>query len=307
MGIHLRKSAMNIIQVYKQFPTQADCVAELERIRWNGKPKCPYCQSTSQTPAPKEHRYHCNNCNTSFSVTVGTIFHKTRLDLQKWFLAIALTLNAKKGLSARQLARDIEVNKDTAWSLMMRIRQAFVDAPELMQGVVEIDETFVGGKNKNRHEDKKVDGGQGGNGGDKTIVVGTLERGGKVKAQVAPDRTKDTLHAIIKRNIAKGAKIMTDEHRSYNGLAADYIHAIVTHSIGEYVNGEAHTNTLEGFWSLLKRGIVGQYHYVTPKHLNKYVTEFCFRYNARKEKVADLFLCVLYRGLNPYSPASVVL
>nr|WP_071891338.1 IS1595 family transposase [Hymenobacter sp. PAMC 26628] len=134
-----------------------------------------------------------------------------------------------------------------------------------------------------------------------------LERDGKVKAQVAPDRTKDTLHAIIKKNIAKGAKIMTDEHRAYNGLTEDYIHAVVAHSIGEYVNGDAHINTLEGFWSLLKRGIVGQYHYVTPKHLNKYVTEFCFRYNARKEKVADLFLRVLYRGLNPYTPASAVL
>ena len=298
---------MNIIQVYKQFPDQSACFQELERIRWAGTPKCPYCQSTNQTPAPKEHRYHCNNCNTSFSVTVGTIFHKTRLDLQKWFLAIALTLNAKKGFSARQLARDIEVNKDTAWSLMMRIRAAMKDQGPLLEGIVEIDETFIGGRNKNRHADKKKPGTQGGGGGDKTIVVGTLERDGRVKAQVAPDRNMKTLHAIIKKNVAKGARLMTDELASYRGLTEDYIHAIVTHSLGEYVNGDAHTNTLEGFWSLLKRGIVGQYHYVTPRHLNKYVTEFCFRYNARKEKVADLFLRVLYRGLNPYAPASAVL
>src|SRR5580704_17986571 len=111
---------MNIIQVYKQFPTTSDCIKHLENVRWNGVPVCPYCKSTKQTPRPKEQRYHCNNCNTSYSVTVGTIFHKTKVDLQKWFVAISLVLNAKKGISARQMGRDIGVTKDTAWYMIMR-------------------------------------------------------------------------------------------------------------------------------------------------------------------------------------------
>ena len=119
---------MNIIQVYKLFPTQDDCLNHIEKVRWQGKPVCPYCKSTNATPYKSERRYHCNNCNTSYSVTVGTIFHKTHLDIQKWFLAIALILNAKKGISARQLARDLEVNKSTGWRMGMQIRKAMAEA-----------------------------------------------------------------------------------------------------------------------------------------------------------------------------------
>lgn len=147
---------MNIIQIYKQFPDQESCINHLETVRWNNNAKCPYCNSTNATPVPKELRYHCNNCNTSFSVTVGTIFHKTKLDLQKWFLAVSLVLNAKKGISSRQLARDIEVTKDTAWYMQMRIRRAMNEYGELLKGIIEADETFIGGKNKNRHNDKKI-------------------------------------------------------------------------------------------------------------------------------------------------------
>lgn len=289
---------MNIVSVYKKFPTQAACIAHLEHVRWNGTPVCPYCNSTNQSPLPKENRYHCNNCNTTFSVTVGTIFHKTKMDLQKWFLAIALTLNAKKGISARQLARDIEVTKDTAWRIMMQIRKSFTEDGTLLEGIIEMDETFLGGKNKNRHADKKVEGGQGGNGGDKTIVVGTLERGGKVKAQKVKDRTAETLHKIANKNIAKGSELMTDEFKSYNGLCLLYGHQVVNHAMKEYVNGACHTNTLEGFWSLLKRGVIGQYHYVSPRYLDKYINEFCYRYNNRKTNTNEVFTEVLSKGLN---------
>ena len=141
---------MNMEQVYKQFPSHSACIVHLEQVRWNSKPVCPYCNSTNQSPLPKESRYHCNNCNTTFSVTVGTIFHKTKMDLQKWFLAIALTSSAKKGMSARQLARDIEVTKDTAWRIMMQIRKAFTDDATLLEDIIEMDEILVGSKNKNR-------------------------------------------------------------------------------------------------------------------------------------------------------------
>jgi len=295
LSIH---TIMNIVSVYKKFPTQAACIAHLEHVRWNDKPICPYCQSTNQSPLPKENRYHCNNCNTTFSVTVGTIFHKTKMDLQKWFLAIALVLNAKKGISARQLARDIEVTKDTAWRILMQIRKSFVDDGELLEGIIEIDETFIGGKNKNRHANKKIEGGQGGNSDDKTIVVGTLQRDGKVKAQKVKDRTAKTLHGVIKKNVAAGSELMTDELKSYNGLTLLYMHQFVNHSSNEYVNGNCHTNTLEGFWSLLKRGVIGQYHYVTPKYLDKYVNEFCYRYNSRKTNTTEVFAAVLSKGLS---------
>lgn len=167
---------MNIIQIYKQFPEHESCIKHLEKVRWNDIAKCPYCNSTNATPAPKELRYHCNNCNTSFSVTVGTIFHKTKLDLQKWFLAISLILNAKKGISSRQLARDIEVTKDTAWYMQMRIRRAMNEYGELLKGIIEADETFIGGKNKNRHNDKKIPNSQGRSTNDKTPVMGVFER-----------------------------------------------------------------------------------------------------------------------------------
>jgi transposase-like protein len=137
---------MNIVEIYRRFPTATDCISHLEQVRWHGKPACPYCKSDHTTPAKSEQRHHCNSCNTTFSVTVDTIFHHTHLDLQKWFLAISLVLNAKKGISARQLARDIEVTKNTAWYMGMRIRNAMFEQPELMRGIVEMDECYIGGK-----------------------------------------------------------------------------------------------------------------------------------------------------------------
>lgn len=287
---------MNIIQVYKKFPTQVDCIKHLEKVRWNNVPVCPYCTSTNQTALPKENRYHCNRCNTAYSVTVGTIFHKTKCDLQKWFLAITLVLNAKKGLSSRQLARDIEVTKDTAWYMLMRIRKAFTEYGELLEGIIEADETYVGGKNKNRHKDKKTKGGQGRSAKDKTPVAGILQRDGKVMARKVKDVSGKTLQSYIRANVKEGAEIMTDEWKSYNGLSLLYGHSVVKHAYGEYVNGACHTNTLEGFWSLLKRGVVGQFHYVTPKHLNKYIDEFCFRYNNREN--IDIFNLTIQKSVN---------
>jgi transposase-like protein len=287
---------MNIIQVYKQFPTQLDCIKHLESVRWNNEPTCPYCKSKKCTPRKDGRNYHCNSCNTGFSVTVGTIFHKTRCDLQKWFLAISLVLNAKKGYASRQLARDIEVTKDTAWYMLMRIRNAMIEDGEMLEGIVEADETYVGGKNKNRHKDKKVDGSQGRSAKDKTPVIGIVQREGKIIAKTAKDVSGKTLKSFIKQNVKKGSTVHTDEWRSYNGLSADYDHNIVSHGAGEYVNGTSYTNTMEGFWSLLKRGIIGQYHYVTPRHLNKYVLEFCFRQNNRKND--NLFALVIQKSVN---------
>lgn len=235
---------MNIIQIYKQFPKQEDCLAHLEKVRWNNKPQCPYCKSSRSTKTKEDHRHHCNNCNTTYSVTVGTIFYKTKLDLQKWFLAISLMLNAKKGISARQLARDIEVNKNTAWYLLMRLRNAFLESPELLNGIFEVDETYIGGKNKNKHNDKKTNGGQGRNTKDKTAVFGVLQRDGKVKAQKVKNVKGKTLLSIISRHVEKGSDIMSDQWPAYRKLSKKFKHLIVD---GNMLMGNATQTLLKGF------------------------------------------------------------
>jgi transposase-like protein len=274
---------MNIVKIYELFPTETDCIRHLERVRWHGgKAICPYCKSDRTTPMPAESRHHCNSCNTTFSVTVDTIFHHTHLDLQKWFLAISLVLNAKKGLSARQLARDIQVNKSTAWSMGMRIRNAMFEQGDLLRGVVEMDECYIGGKPR---KGNKPTGGQHkrGRGTDKPPVVGMIERGGRIVAKVADKEhlKAKSLSRMVRDNIAiDDAVLITDEYCGYLRIKNFMPHQVINHKVC-YAGGEIHTNTIEGFWGLLKRGIVGQYHRVTLRHLHQYVTEFCYRYNYR--------------------------
>lgn len=287
---------MNIIQVYKQYPTQEACFEHLAKVRWGERPTCPYCKSQRVTIVSKENRYHCNACNTSFSVTVQTVFHKTKIDLQRWFLAISIVLNAKKGVSARQLARDIEVNKNTAWLMLMRIRRAMREQGKLFEGVIEADETYIGGKNRNKHKDKRSTGTQGRSSKDKTPVFGVLNRGGMIRARKVKDVSAHSLQMIIKQNVKQGSYIMTDEWRGYSGLdKKNYIHARVNHGANQYVIGDAHTNSIESFWSLLKRGIMGQYHHITERYLDAYVSEFCFRHNNRENN--DVFQLVLERSM----------
>jgi transposase-like protein len=281
---------MNIVEVYEKFPTHNDCLAYLERVRWQGKPKCPYCNSHKSTPMKKEHRYHCNNCNTSYSVTVRTIFHKTKLDLQKWFLGLSLILNAKKGMSSRQLARHLKVNKDTAWYMGMRIRKAMLQDRELLHGIVEMDECYIGGKPR-KTRDKKYKPGdrpKRGRGSKKIPVVGMVERGGNVKAKVVKKKKGSlgvkNMARLVRENIDTAKAILiTDDYIGYDRIDLFMPHERVCHEY-EYARGNIHTNTIEWFWALLKRGIVGQFHKVSIKHLSKYVDEFCYRFNNRNNK-----------------------
>ena len=288
---------MDIIEIFKKYPTQDDCIKYLELVRWQDKPTCPYCGSQSQTPIEDGLRHHCNNCNTSYSVTVGTIFHDSRLPLQKWFLALSLILNAKKGISSRQISRDLKVNKNTGWYLAIEIRKAMMqsDERELLKGVVEMDETYVGGKPR-----------KGGNGGEplkrgrgtkKTPVVGMIERGGKVKAQVVKNEklSKKTLSSLVRKNVdTENSTLMTDEYKGYLGIDTFMEHKVICHQKW-YVEGDIHTNSIESFWSLLKRGMIGQYHKVTIRHLPKYIDEFVYRFNNRNND--DLFSQTIQRAV----------
>lgn len=287
---------MDITEIYKLYPTHDDCLDHLENVRWHGTPKCPYCQSTRTTLLPREKRHHCNSCNTTFSVTVKTIFHHTHLDLQKWFLAVCLTLNAKKGVAARQMARHVHVNKDTAWRINMKIREAMSEREqrELLTGLVECDETYIGGKPRPGSGPHTR-----GRGTKKTPVVALAEReGNNITAEVFKNRKRlsgKNLKMLVRKNVdTENATLITDEYKGYMGIQTLMPHKIVDHSVW-YVNEDAHTNTVESFWALLKRGVVGQYHKVSMKHLPKYVDEFSYRWNHRKDD--NLFGSTLQRAV----------
>ena len=291
---------MDITEVFKRFPQQQDCISYLEEVRWNSRPKCPYGGSENSTPLASEQRHHCSNCNTSYSVTVGTIFHQTHLPLQKWLLAVSLILNAKKGISSRQLARDLDVHRNTAWRVSMKIREAMAQKGhrELLTGIVTMEETYVGAR-KPRHKSPDDKHHPRRRGTSKTPVVGMVERGdnGQVRATVSKknDLNAKKLSALVREHVnTDEAVLVTDEYNGYIRISSFMQHRTVNHHVW-YVDGDAHTNTVESFWALLKRDIVGQFHKVSAKHLSRYVDEFCYRYNHRRH--ADLFSLTIARSL----------
>lgn len=302
---------MNIIEVYKLFPTEADCIAHLEAVRWKDKPVCPYCGAiNSSTPMPKEQRHHCNACKTTFSVTVRTIFHHTHIDLQRWFLAVSIVLNAKKGLSGRQLARDLEVNKDTGWRMGMQIRQAMGEREqrELLTGIIEMDETYIGGKpRKGNIGSSGQDGGnkrKRGRGTDKIPVVGMLERGGRVRTKVVKKSqlTAKKLSALVRQHVdTANSTLMTDEYQGYVDIKKFMEHRTVNHAREYVAKDGTHINEMEGFWALFKRGIVGQYHHVTVSYLPRYLDEFGYRFDHRSANADELFGKTLARAVGAYT------
>ncbi len=279
---------MNIIQIYRQFPTQESCIKHLEKARWNDTPVCAYCGSDNTYPLVGELRHHCNACRKSFSVTIGTIFFDTRLPMQKWFLAIALILNAKKGISSRQLARDLELPVKTAWSLAHRIRKAMKDDGTLLTGIVEMDEAYIGSApRKGNERDDDHNGGQGTT--SKTPVVGMVARGGKVKAKKASKLAFSDLSELVRGGVDLGkSMLITDEYRGYNGMAALLPHKRINHS-KRYADCLINTNSIESFWAIVKRGIVGQFHKVSDKYLDAYLDEFSYRFNGRDTDGAVMF------------------
>lgn len=269
----------SILELIKAFPDEQTCINHLEELRWNGNVISPF-DATSKVYKCAGNKYKCKNTGKYFNVRTSTLFDNTKIELQKWFLAIWLVTSHKKGISSLQLGRDIDVTQKTAWFMLQRIRNCFgIDNGTQLDNEVEIDETYVGGKNENKHKNKKIDGSQGGS--QKAPVIGMVERGGNIKAKHVENTKGETLSKEIISNIKQSATLYTDEYSSYAGLNRIYDHSTVKHSSGQYVNGRVHTNTIEGFWSLLKRGIFGIYHSTSKKHLQKYVDEFVFRYNTR--------------------------
>ena len=269
----------SIIELLKAFPDEQTCIDHLTELRWNGNIVSPF-DSNSKVYVCKGNKYKCKTTGKYFNVKTSTLFDNTKIELQKWFLAIWLVTGHKKGISSLQLGRDIDTTQKTAWFMLQRSRNCFGIESEKMDGVVEADETYVGGKNANRHAVKKIKNSFGRSAKDKTPVFGLVNKG-NVKTEVVPNTQGKTLKPIILSIVKKGSIVVTDQWHSYKGLAKDYQHEVISHKSGQYVRDGFHTNSIEGFWSLLKRGIIGIYHYTSAKHLQKYVDEFSFRYNTR--------------------------
>ena len=278
---------MNLIEVMERYPDQESCINHLERIRWRGTPICPLCGCIEVVRKKEDGvgrvgRWHCSACKASFKETHGTVFHGTKIPLQKWFLAISLILNAKKGLSSYQLQRDLDLNQKTAWYMLTRIRaEMSKKGGALLQGIIEADETYIGGKPRKENKKENREPAKRGRGTDKTPVIGAVERGGKVVAQVAENLTGRTILEFIKRAVKiEDSQLMTDEFHAYNAIGREMKHQIVNHQ-EQYVDGNVHTNTIEGFWSLLKRAWYGSHHHYTTGFTPLYVAERCYVYNYR--------------------------
>lgn len=278
----INKDFNSIIDLLNNFSTEQICIDHLTELRWNGNIISPF-DPTSKVYVCKGNKYRCKNTGKYFNVRTNTLFDNTKIPLQKWFLAIWIATSQKKGISSIQLSKDIDVTQKTAWFMLQRIRKCFgFDNDGELDNQVEIDETFIGGKNKNRHESKKVEFSQERSVKDKTPIVGMVERNGKLIATQVEDTKLETLTREVAKRVKHSASVFTDEWMGYNALSRIYDHSVIKHNASEYVNGHIYTNTIEGFWSLLKRGIVGIYHFTSKKHLQKYVDEFVFRYNTRR-------------------------
>lgn len=287
---------MNIVEIFQSFQTQDQAIEYLEKVRWGSQPHCPYCGSLAvgrhASGDRSMSRWQCRDCTRAFAVTVGTLFHGTHIPLRNWFLVLALMLNAKKSASSYQIARDIGMRRPTVWSMMHRIRTAMAADPEqekLLHGIVEADETYVGGKPRksNRRDDDKPN--KRGRGTKKVPVIGAVERGGRVVARVANpgDLSAKGIGKFLARFVDRaGTLLITDEYKGYNRVSESMLHTVITHAESYSDGGSVHTNSIESFWAIIKRAWYGQHHHYSRKYMPLYIAEACYKYNRRTSKTA---------------------
>lgn len=271
------------------FSDPEKCHRYATSLRWPEGVTCPRCGHKEHSYISTRRFWFCKGCKKQFTVKVGTIFEDSPLGMDKWMMTVWLVVNCKNGVSSYEIARDLGVTQKTAWFMDHRVRRALQEGSfEKMKGEVEVDETFIGGKARNMHIEKRQRRITGTGGKDKVPVMGVLERGGKIRTKIVPNRKKKALQAEVRAHVEAGAALYSDALMSYDGLASEFAHQVIDHA-EKYVDGKVHTNGLENFWSLLKRSINGTYISVEPFHLFRYLDEQAYRYNNRKMTDSERF------------------
>ena len=279
------------------FSDPDNCLNYVVAKRWPNGVTCPSCGSSEVRFIPTRRLWECKakHAKKQFSAKIGTVLEDSPIGLDKWLMTMWMVANCKNGVSSYEISRDCGVTQRTAWFMLHRVRDAMQDKfSGKLSGHVEVDETFIGGKARNMHVAKRMRRITGTGGKDKTAVMGIVERGGKVRTAVVPNRKKTALQSEVRKHVEAGSALYSDALQSYNGLAGEYAHQVIDHAVA-YVDGAVHTNTLENFWSLLKRGISGTYVSVEPFHLFRYLDEQAFRYNNRKATDAERFSATVER------------
>ena len=299
----------SLIQVADYFTSNDICKQAIAETRWSdGVAVCPYCGG-KHCKVGKDGRYFCSDCRNKFNVTVGTIFENTKLPLRKWFMTMYLVSSHKKGVSSCQLARDIKVTQKTAWFILHKVRGLYGITDEIaLDGEVEMDEMYLGGRENNKHQDKHVEGTQGRSTKTKTPIFGMQQRNGNVVAIKVENTQGATLMPIVEQFVEPGATTYTDEANIYNKLTENgYIHQFVNHSQREYVRAsDIHTNSIEGFWAHFKRVIFSTYHMVSKDYLQRYIDEQVYRWNTRKESASFRFADMFKRAAKSFDYTDVL-